>query len=71
MAQETNQAKDSHDRAHSVDTTISGQRMTRYLDEISIARSLPRSIVMDNRTEMTSKAMFLWSQRTGVKLQFI
>ena len=26
---------------------------------------------MDNGPEMTSKAMFIWSQRTGVKLHFI
>jgi len=26
---------------------------------------------MDNGTEMTSKAMLLWSQRTAVKLPFI
>ncbi len=54
-----------------VDTSISGERMTRFLDELSLSRPLPSSIVMDNGTEMTSKAMFLWSQRTGVKLQFI
>ena len=54
-----------------VDTSISGARMTRFLDELSLDRQLPDGIVMDNGTEMTSKAMFLWSQRTGVKLQFI
>jgi transposase InsO family protein len=26
---------------------------------------------MDNGPELTSKAMFFWSQRTGVKLHFI
>lgn len=54
-----------------VDTSISGLRLSRFLDEVGLDRPLPASIVMDNGTEMTSKAMFLWSQRTGVKLQFI
>jgi putative transposase len=54
-----------------VDTSISGARMTRFLDELSLDRPLPASIVMDNGTEMTSKAMFLWSQHRSVKLQFI
>ena len=34
-------------------------------------RPLPKRIVMDNGPELTSKAMFFWSQRTGVKLHFI
>ena len=54
-----------------VDLSISGQRMARYLDQLSETRGLPKSIVMDNGTEMTSKAMFFWSQKTGVKLHFI
>jgi len=31
----------------------------------------PEELVMDNGPECTSKAMFLWSQKTGVKLTFI
>jgi putative transposase len=54
-----------------VDLSISGERMARYLDELSQGRGLPRRIIMDNGREMTSKAMFLWSQWTGVKLHFI
>jgi putative transposase len=54
-----------------VDTSISGLRVTRYLDELAQVRELPASIVMDNGPELTSKAMFFWSQRTGVKLNFI
>ena len=54
-----------------VDTSISGLRVTRCLDELASARGLPTSIVMDNGPELTSKAMFFWSQRTGVKLNFI
>jgi len=54
-----------------VDVSISGQRLSRYLDELLIYRSKPHSIVMDNGPELTSKAMFLWSQRTQVNLHFI
>lgn len=54
-----------------VDLSISGQRMARFLDQLDEIRGLPKSIVMDNGTEMTSKAMFFWSQKTGVKLNFI
>ena len=54
-----------------VDTSISGLRVTRCLDELASTRGFPASIVMDNGPELTSKAMFFWSQRTGVKLNFI
>ncbi len=53
------------------DLSISGERMARYLDEIGQARGLPKRIVMDNGPEMTSKAMFIWSQQRGVRLHFI
>jgi putative transposase len=45
--------------------------MARFLDELGEQRGLPKTIVMDNGTEMTSKAMFFWSRKTGVKLHFI
>lgn len=54
-----------------VDTSISGVRLVRYLDELAQSRPRPKSIVMDNGPELTSKAMFFWSQKTGVKLCFI
>jgi len=54
-----------------VDTSISGHRLADVLDDIGRRIGLPHSIVLDNGPEMTSKAMFLWSQRTGVKLNFI
>jgi putative transposase len=54
-----------------VDTSISGQRMVRYLDELQESRGLPDRIVLDNGPEMTSKAMFFWSRENEVKLEFI
>ncbi|MBL3566207.1 transposase [Rhodovulum sulfidophilum] len=32
---------------------------------------LPEEIILDNGPEGTSKAMFDWSERTGVRLRFI
>ena len=54
-----------------VDTSISGLRVARCLDELANSRGLPASIVMDNGPELTSKAMSFWSQRAAVKLHFI
>lgn len=54
-----------------VDTSISGARLVRYLDELATWREMPKAIVLDNGPELTSKAMFFWSQRTGIKLNFI
>ena len=38
-----------------VDTSISGLRVARCLDELANSRGLPASIVMDNGPELTSK----------------
>ena len=54
-----------------VDTSISGARLARYLDELGTTRPLPRTLVLDNGPEFTSKAMFFWAKRTGVRLHFI
>ena len=54
-----------------VATSISGMRVARYLDEVLQTRTMPQAIVMDNGPELTSKAMLFWSQKTGVKLNFI
>lgn len=53
------------------DFSISGERTARFLDELGELYGFPEERVMDNGPECTSKAMFLWSQRTGVRLVFI
>ena len=53
------------------DFSISGERMARYLDELGELFGYPEEIVLDNGPECTSKAMFFWSEKTGVKLNFI
>lgn len=54
-----------------VDFSISGERLARYLDDLALTHGLPEEIVLDNGPEGTSKAMFDWSERTGVALRFI
>ena len=46
-------------------------REGRYLDELAGHLGLPEEIVLDNGPEGTSRAMFDWSERTGVRLRFI
>ena len=54
-----------------VDTSIGGKRVARFLDALGQKRALPKTLVCDNGTEFTSKAMGLWSKRSGVTLHFI
>lgn len=54
-----------------VETSISGERVARYLSHLMERGGKPRSIVCDNGTEFTSKAMFFWCQRHQVRLDFI
>ena len=41
------------------------------LKNLALRFGLPEEIVLDNGPEGTSKAMFDWSERTGVRLRFI
>jgi putative transposase len=54
-----------------VDVSITGARVARFLDELALEFGLPEEIVLDNGPEGTSRAMFEWSERTGVRLRFI
>jgi putative transposase len=54
-----------------VDTSIFGERLTRFLDELNLTRPLPNMIVPGNGPELTSKAIFLWSRQHRVKLHGI
>ncbi len=54
-----------------VDVSISGARVARHLDDLALLHGLPEEIVLDNGPEGTSRAMFDWSERTGVRLRFI
>jgi putative transposase len=57
--------------AIAVDTSISGQRVSRVLEELAQRTGMPQVLVMDNGPEFTSKAMLCWGEERGVKLHFI
>ena len=54
-----------------VDVSITGARLVRFLDDLALSHGLPDEIVLDNGPEGPSRAMFGWSERTGVRLRFI
>src|SRR5690606_31999358 len=54
-----------------VSVSINGHQVARFLNQLIEERAKPKSIVCDNGTEFTSKAMFFWSQGSKVKLAFI
>ena len=54
-----------------VSVSINGAMVARFLNQIMEQRGKPDSVVCDNGTEYTSKAMFFWSKESGVKLSFI
>jgi putative transposase len=54
-----------------IDLNLPAARIIRVLDRIAAWRGYPQKLRLDNGPELTSKAMFLWSQRVAVKLHFI
>ena len=54
-----------------IDTSLSGERITRVLDRLSEIRPLPRSIVVDNGPEFTSRAFDQWAYQKGIKINYI
>jgi putative transposase len=53
------------------DTSLSGQRVARELDQIIAERGMPKTIVSDNGTEFTSMAILKWVQKTGIDWHYI
>ena len=54
-----------------VDTSIGGRCLARELDGLIARRGKPVAIVSDNGTEMTSRAILEWANRTGVAWHYI
>lgn len=54
-----------------VDTSISGERVTRVLDRVIERRGKPRTLIVDNGPEFTSRALDAWAYRHGIQLDFI
>jgi len=47
-------------------TSLSGRRVARELDAIILRRGHPQTIISDNGTEYTSKAILAWAGDAGV-----
>jgi putative transposase len=54
-----------------VDTSLTGQRVTRVLERLGALRGLPERVVSDNGPEFTGQAVDSWAYQRGVKWQFI
>lgn len=54
-----------------VDTSLSGARVARELDRLIDVRGKPASIVSDNGTELTSRAMLSWQLETAIAWHYI
>lgn len=54
-----------------VDTSINGVRVTKALDMLGDFHGLPETIITDNGSEFTSKAMSIWCQTNNVNIAFI
>ena len=55
----------------SADTSLSGQRVTRELDQGIAGRGMPKTIVSDNGTEFTGMAILKRVQDTGIDWHYI
>lgn len=54
-----------------VDTSISGQHVTRIQGQLREAGKLPQVLACDNGTEFISKAMLMWPHASTVKIRYI
>ena len=54
-----------------VDTSLSGERVTRVLDRVIERRGQPKTLVMDNGPEFAGRVLDAWAYRRGIHLDFI
>ena len=54
-----------------VDTSVSGERVARTLDQVVEVHGKPQSLLMDNGPEFTGKQLDEWAYRNNVRLQYI
>ena len=53
------------------DTSLSGQRVARELNQLLVQRGVPRMIVSDNGSELTSNAILAWADKSQVAWHYI
>lgn len=54
-----------------VDTSITGTRVARELDQVIAGRGSPASITVDNGPEFAGRALDAWAYQRGIRLRFI
>ena len=54
-----------------VDTSLTGPRIIRVLEQLAQIRGLPPGIVCDNGPEFAGQALDAWGHHRGLKLHFI
>lgn len=52
-----------------VDTSLSGERVARTLDQVVEMHGKPQSLLMDNGPEFTGKRLDEWAYRNNIRLQ--
>jgi len=57
--------------ATEADTSINGERVTRVLDWLTLARGCPEVITTDNGPEFAGKTLDRWAYNNNVRLDFI
>ena len=50
-----------------VDTSITGQQVTRYLNKAMLFRGRPKEILSDNGSEFTSNALSAWAYEKHIE----
>lgn len=53
------------------DFSLTGERVARVLERLSLTRGLPAVITVDNGPEFAGRALDAWAYQRGVKLHFI
>jgi putative transposase len=54
-----------------IDTSLSGERVVRVMEQLNLERDLPAAIRCDKGPELTSQVFTSWCERHGVELLFI
>jgi len=54
-----------------VSSSIPGQRVTRFLDQVSLRHGYPERIRVDNGPEFLSKDFTSWAAKRGIRVEYI
>lgn len=54
-----------------VSSSIPGQRVTRFLDQVSLHHGYPERIRVDNGPEFLSKDFTAWASKRGIRVEYI